>query len=167
MLIGDVGAGKSTLFGLLFGRSTAAAKTQALEFEGQLGIDSPGEYFSHPRMYHALLSTAADVQRLLYVHAADRTQCRLPPGLLEVYAHQQVDAVITKTDLAPQGVEAVEASLRQAGIHGQVFRVHHHDGASIAALRQYLLAPVEATAVRPSAAPFPQRTGAPRPEFRP
>lgn len=139
MLMGDIGAGKSTLFERLFGRDGAARKTQALEFEGGQGVDTPGEYFSHPRMYHALLTMAADVRHLVYVHAADRAQCRLPPGLLEVYRHQQVDAVITKTDLAPEGVDALEATLRQAGIHGRVFRVHQHDASGIAALREYLL----------------------------
>ena len=75
MLIGDVGAGKTTLINALFGRCEEARKTQAIEYEG-CGMDTPGEYFSHPRLYSALLSSAPDVETLVYVHPADGEQCR-------------------------------------------------------------------------------------------
>ncbi len=50
--VGTVGAGKTTLFNALQGNYTLARKTQAVEFNDNGDIDTPGEYFSHPRWYH-------------------------------------------------------------------------------------------------------------------
>ena len=41
-------------------------------------FDTPGEYFSHPRWYHALITTLQDVDTLIYIHAANDKQSRLP-----------------------------------------------------------------------------------------
>ena len=82
MLAGPIGAGKTTLFNVLFGRPGDAQKTQAIEYEADIGLDTPGEFFSHPRLYHALINTASDVGTLIYVQAADDFICRMPPGLL-------------------------------------------------------------------------------------
>ena len=138
MLIGDVGAGKTTLINALYGRYGEARKTQAIEYEGA-GMDTPGEYFSHPRLYAALLSTAPDVDTLVYVHPADGDQCRLPPGFLEVYAGKRIVGVITKTDLPEACPEAVEALLREHGIDGPIYRVSPADPAGLSGLRQLLL----------------------------
>ncbi len=42
-------AGKTTLFNALQGNYSLARKTQAVEFNENGDIDTPGEYFSHPR----------------------------------------------------------------------------------------------------------------------
>ena len=141
MLIGEIGAGKTTLFNLLFGKDEEARKTQVMEFEGDSGIDTPGEYFSHPRLYHALITMAADVERLVYVHPADQFHCRLPFGLLEVYADKTVDAIVTKMDLPGADLVRVTALLRQVGIAGQIFPVASNDPAAIEHIRQHLLDP--------------------------
>ena len=59
--VGSVGAGKTTLFNALQGNYTLARKTQAVEFNDKGDIDTPGEYFNHPRWYHALITTLQDV----------------------------------------------------------------------------------------------------------
>ena len=64
MLIGEIEAGKTTLLNALFGKDEEARKTQAIEFEGN-GMDTPGEYFSHPRLYSALLCSAQDMSTLV------------------------------------------------------------------------------------------------------
>ena len=138
MLIGDVGAGKTTLINALFGRCEEARKTQAIEYEG-CGMDTPGEYFSHPRLYSALLSSAPDVETLVYVHPADGEQCRLPPGFLEVYAGKRIVGVITKTDLPDARPEAAEALLRAHGITGPIYRVSTAEPAALSVLRRLLL----------------------------
>lgn len=139
MLIGEIGAGKTTLFNSLFGKDEVARKTQAMEFEGDRGIDTPGEYFSHPRLYHTLITMAADVDRLVYVHPADVLDCRLPYGLLEVYAGKTVDAIVTKMDLPDADLPRVTQLLRDAGISGQIFPVSMQVPATIDRIRQYLL----------------------------
>ncbi len=74
-------------------------KTQALEFNDRGDIDTPGEYFSHPRWYHALITTLQDVDTLIYVHAANDTESRLPPGLLDIGSRKHLIVAISKTDL--------------------------------------------------------------------
>lgn len=138
MLIGEIEAGKTTLLNALFGKDEVARKTQAIEYEGN-GMDTPGEYFSHPRMYSALLCSAQDMATLVYVHPADRSTCRLPPGFLEVYAGKNIVGVITKTDLPEARPDAVEAMLREHGIRGEIFRVSRSDGRSLLALKEVLL----------------------------
>lgn len=144
MLIGEIEAGKTTLINALFGKDEVARKTQAIEYEGN-GMDTPGEYFSHPRLYSALLCSAQTMSTLVYVHPADRHTCRLPPGLLDVYAGKSVIGVITKTDLPEAQPDAVEALLRAHGIHGRIFRVSPEDPAALHALKEVLLG-VDATA---------------------
>lgn len=78
--VGSVGAGKTTLFNALQGNYTLARKTQAVEFNDKGDIDTPGEYFSHPRWYHALITTLQDVDMLIYVHGANDPESRLLPG---------------------------------------------------------------------------------------
>ena len=138
MLIGEIEAGKTTLLNALFGKDELARKTQAIEFEGN-GMDTPGEYFCHPRLFTALLCAAQDVSTLIYVHPADRITCRLPPGLLDVYAGKRIIGVITKTDLPDANPEAVEALMRENGIRGSIFRVSITDTASVHKLREMLL----------------------------
>lgn len=138
MLIGDIEAGKTTLINALFGKDEVARKTQAIEFEGN-GLDTPGEYFSHPRMYSALVSSAQDMNTLVYVHPADSIDCRLPPGLLNVYSGQRVIGVITKTDLPEAQPDVVEALLREHGIDGAIYRVSSGDAESLRGLKELLL----------------------------
>lgn len=144
MLIGEIEAGKTTLINALFGKDEVARKTQAIEYEGN-GMDTPGEYFSHPRLYSALLCSAQDMDTLVYVHPADRDTCRLPPGLLDVYLNKRVIGVITKTDLPNARPDAAEALLRQYGIHGAIYRISSHDAASIDALKRVLFGAYEIT----------------------
>jgi len=138
MLVGPIGAGKTTLFNKLFGKEEVARKTQAMEFEEGSGIDTPGEYFSHPRLYHALITMAADVDRLVYVHPANVLDCRLPYGLLEVYGRKTVDAIVTKMDLPDADFPRVAQMLRDSGVSGQIFPVSTHDPNTVDLIRAHL-----------------------------
>ena len=138
MLIGPIGAGKSTLFKALFDREEDVRKTQTVEFDSG-GIDTPGEYFSHPRLYHALISTSSNVPTLVYVHPCDEPEHRLPPGLLNVYEGKRLVGAITKTDLPDAKPEHIENMLRDNGFNGPIFRTSSRDRQSIESLRAYLL----------------------------
>ena len=140
MLLGPVEAGKSTLLKALLGRAEEVRKTQAIEF-AEACVDTPGEYFSHPRFYHALIQTSLDVKCLIYVHPANDLACRLPPGLMDIYSDKELIAVISKTDLPDAQPDVVARILReQEGFHGKIFRTASNDPASIAVLRDYLMA---------------------------
>ena len=139
VLVGSVGAGKSSLFRALFGHDEPVRKTQSVRYEGSCGVDTPGEFFSHPRMYTALIQTTADVGTLVYVHDVADTAYRMPPGLLDVYRGKRVMAVITKTDLPGCDPDRTEQLLRDRGFRGPILRVSLHRPETIEALRRTLL----------------------------
>lgn len=96
--VGSVGAGKTTLFNALQGNYTLARKTQAVEFNDKGDIDTPGEYFNHPRWYHALITTLQDVDMLIYVHGANDPESRLPAGLLDIgVSKRQIASSVKRT----------------------------------------------------------------------
>ena len=119
--VGTVGAGKTTLFNALQGNYTLARKTQAVEFNDNGDIDTPGEYFSHPRWYHALITTLQDVDMLIYVHGANDPESRLPAGLLDIGVSKRQIAVISKTDMPDADVAATRKLLLETGFEEPIF----------------------------------------------
>lgn len=136
--VGAVGAGKTTLFNALQGNYALARKTQAVEFNDNGDIDTPGEYFSHPRWYHALITSLQDVETLIYIHAADDKESRLPAGLLDIGARKRHIAAISKTDLPGADVEYTRQLLRAAGFQEPIFELNSHDPKSVQSLIDYL-----------------------------
>lgn len=141
VLVGPVEAGKSSLFNALLGKTTSVLKTQAVEHEPGVGVDTPGEFFSHPRMYHALLQTLIDVDTIVYVHDCQDTSCRIPPGLLDVYGNKRLIGVVTKTDLPGCDPWAAQQLLRDHGISDDIFHVSISKPESVKALRRSLSLP--------------------------
>lgn len=139
ILIGPIEAGKSTLFRSLLNREEAVHKTQAVDFCDDGAIDTPGEFFSHPRLYPALITTASDVDTLVYVHPCTELESRMPPGFLDIYNDKEIIAVMTKTDIEGTDPDAIEAMLRETGIKGKIFRVSSLDSSSLDPLKKYLL----------------------------
>lgn len=137
-IVGAVGAGKTTLFNALQGNYSLARKTQALKFNDRGDIDTPGEYFSHPRWYHALITTLQDVDTLIYVHAANDIESRLPPGLLDIGSRKHLIVAISKTDLPDANVAAVRQLLDGMGFQAPVFALNGCDPQSVASLENYL-----------------------------
>ncbi|TGD03724.1 ethanolamine utilization protein EutP, partial [Salmonella enterica subsp. enterica serovar Wilhelmsburg] len=108
------------------GKYSRARKTQAVEFTDPRDIDTPGEYFSHPRWYHALITTLQDVDTLIYVHAANDKESRLPAGLLDVGTRNRHIAVISKTDIPYADVAATRQLLCEIGIRAPRIEVNGH-----------------------------------------
>lgn len=121
VLLGTVGAGKSTLFGALHGLGGEATKTQAMDYDLDGGVDTPGEFLCHPMFHAALLSTTADTDALIYVHPANEPMCRLPAGFLNIYAEREVACAITKIDLPDADYEGTKAMLMEHGVPGPFF----------------------------------------------
>ncbi|GGP22532.1 EutP/PduV family microcompartment system protein [Silvimonas iriomotensis] len=137
-LVGSIEAGKSTLFNALHGRHESARKTQAVEFDQTGAIDTPGEFFNHPRLYHALINTITDVDVLVYVHPANLLELHMPPGLLEVYHNKRLFCVISKIDLPDATPARVENLLRERGFDGEIFQVSSQWPETVAALKAAL-----------------------------
>lgn len=142
VLVGAVSSGKSTLFNALYGVNAEAVKTQAVEYGpcgcAGGGVDTPGEFFSHPRLYPALINTVTDADVLVYVHAADEPECRLPAGLLDVYEKRRVLGVITRTDMPGADVDATRRLLQTHGLPEPLYVIQYDDAHSLARLRQAL-----------------------------
>lgn len=98
LLVGGVGAGKSTFRQRLLSEPIEYAKTQALEVYDGI-IDSPGEYLERGHYWRALQFTSYDVDlvALLLDPTADAT--RMPPGFASSFACPVV-GVVTKSTLA-------------------------------------------------------------------
>lgn len=122
VLLGTVGAGKSTLYAALHGIvCDEAKKTQAMQYDLDGGVDTPGEFFCHPMYYPALLSTTVDTDVLIYVHPANDPLCRLPAGFLNIYTQREVICAITKVDLPDADFEATKSMLMDHGVSGPFF----------------------------------------------
>ena len=85
-----------------------------------------------------MITTASDIDILVYVHPCTERESRMPPGFLEIYNDRDIIAVITKTDVEGADPDAIEAMLRETGINGKIFRVSSLDSKSIEPLRAYL-----------------------------
>ena len=137
MLIGPSAAGKTTLIQRLIDEEIKYDKTQAVEYIGNF-IDTPGEYFSHPRWYHALITTLQDVDMLIYVHGANDPESRLPAGLLDIGVSKRQIAVISKTDMPDADVAATRKLLLETGFEEPIFELNSHDPQSVQQLVDYL-----------------------------
>lgn len=138
MLVGPVGGGKTTLFKALYDRTDEVYKTQAVEFEYDGNIDSPGEFINIPRMYHAFIQISSEIDTIVYVHPSNEMEFRSPPGLLFIYPNKRHIAVISKIELPDAQPSKVEVMLRANGFSDPIFQVSIQDKQSIDVLRNFL-----------------------------
>jgi ethanolamine utilization protein EutP len=121
MIIGSVGAGKSSLLNALFGNSEPARKTQSLEFRDWI-IDTPGEYTENPMYYRTLMATSFEARMLLMIQDATRTRQYFPPGFSEGFPIPAI-GVITKIDHPSADVKLAEKLLRQSFMQEEIWHV--------------------------------------------
>lgn len=135
LLIGGVGAGKSTFRQRLTAAPIEYAKTQALELFGQV-VDSPGEYWERRRFWQALQMTSCDVD-VVALLLDPTTTARIPAGFASGLSCPVI-GVVTKSTLAtPQQVETARVRLAQEGIE-QVLVVDSISGDGFEAVREVL-----------------------------
>ena len=116
LLVGSIGAGKTTFRQQLQGLPIQYAKTQAIEtFE--TAIDTPGEYLEVGRYKHALMLASYDVEVVVLIQAATSEDTRFPPGFASTF-NREVIGVVTKAGIAAE-TEVHDAidHLTQAGVH--------------------------------------------------
>ncbi len=111
-----------------------------MEFTTDHGdIDTPGEYFSHPRWYHALITTLQDNEHAdLRVHAANDKESRLPARLLDVGTRKRRLAVISRGHASCR--RAATRRCFAGGFRGRFFELNGHDPQSVRLLVDYLAA---------------------------
>lgn len=139
LLVGSVGAGKTTLRQRLQGHEVGYAKTQAIEVHDGV-IDTPGEFLESMFYKNALINAAWGVESVLLVQAADLRGTRFPPGFSTAF-NREVLGVVTKCADAPQPRrDAAVGVLKLAGA-SRVFCVDSVTGEGVDDLLEVLCLP--------------------------
>jgi ethanolamine utilization protein EutP len=136
MLVGPVGAGKTSLIQALNNDCQKVQKTQSIIFCDS-SIDTPGEYAQIPRFYSALMVTAMEASAVVVVQDATDWKVTLPPGFASMFSRPVV-GVVTKIDAAGMNREKATARLREIGIKEPIFFVSAHTGEGLEELIAYL-----------------------------
>jgi|SRR5579875_1295011 len=118
MLIGSVGAGKSTLTNALLGRKVEAVKTQSLNYDDWI-VDSPGEYVENPLFYKSIMATALEVTHVLFIQDATNQKVTFPPGFSSGIPKMTI-GVVTKADSEQADVDQAIAKLKKSMVQGPI-----------------------------------------------
>ncbi|WP_409346858.1 EutP/PduV family microcompartment system protein [Paenibacillus sp. MBLB4367] len=141
MIIGAVGAGKSSLVRALFHDDAPAVKTQSLSYRDWV-IDTPGEYTENPMFYRSLMATSHEACAVLLVHDATRGRNYFPPGFASGFPVPALGA-ITKMDHPKADAELAARLLRQSLASSDIYYTSSADKRGIEELRSRLLRMVE------------------------
>ncbi|MDF2873483.1 MAG: ethanolamine utilization protein [Sporomusa sp.] len=136
LLIGGIGAGKTTLKQRLLNESLVYLKTQALDYSSVF-IDCPGEYLEIPRYYHVLIDASFGAAEVWALHDATRRTCPFPPKFATAF-RRPVIGIVTKVDQETACPEVAEGNLRKAGITGPVYHVSAKTGLGIPELALHM-----------------------------
>jgi ethanolamine utilization protein, eutP len=136
LLVGSIGAGKTTFRQRLQGLPIEYAKTQAIETFATT-IDTPGEYLEVGRYKHALMLASYDVDVVVLIQSATADETRFPPGFATTF-NREVLGVVTKAGIATDGQihEAIE-HLTSAGA-GEILAVDSVTGEGFDQVREVL-----------------------------
>ncbi|SIR25611.1 EutP/PduV family microcompartment system protein [Domibacillus enclensis] len=118
MLVGSVGAGKSTLTNALLGKETPAFKTQSLSYDDWI-VDTPGEYTENPMFYKNIMATSLEVTHVLYLQDATGDKMIFPPQFSSGIPKLPI-GVVTKSDHPDAKVAEGLEKLKQAMTEGPI-----------------------------------------------
>ncbi len=135
MLVGAVGAGKTSLIHTLQKDCRIAEKTQSIQFTDG-AIDTPGEYAQIPRFYSALMVTAMQASIVVVVQDATDVKVTLPPGFSGMFS-RPVIGVVTKIDVPGIDREKAKARLLAVGVKEPIFFVSSRTGEGMDELVAY------------------------------
>lgn len=111
MLIGSIGAGKSTLTHALLGQKRKAVKTQSLHYYDWI-VDTPGEYTENPLFYKNIMATALEVSHILFLQDATKRKTIFPPGFSHGLNKIPI-GIVTKSDEEDADVPFAIAELKK------------------------------------------------------
>lgn len=119
LLIGGIGAGKTSLKQRMMNKTATYLKTQVLEFSGVF-IDCPGEYLEIPRYYHVIIDISHMVSEIWALQDASASRCVYPPNFVKVFK-KPVIGVVTKIDIPGANIKRAISFLEYAGIKEPVY----------------------------------------------
>ncbi|MGL4730274.1 MAG: EutP/PduV family microcompartment system protein [Clostridium sp.] len=137
MLIGSIGAGKTTLTQSLKEEIIEYKKTQAIEFDGCI-IDTPGEYIENRIYYNALIVTSADADVIALIQDCTNESSSFPPGFGNMF-NKPVIGICTKIDMCDNesSLERNHEFLKVAGAN-EIFDVSAVNDNGMYELKKYL-----------------------------
>ncbi|WP_308574247.1 EutP/PduV family microcompartment system protein [uncultured Fusobacterium sp.] len=135
MLLGKIGCGKTTLTQRLNEQDVVYAKTQAVSYENNI-IDTPGEYIENKFFFRALLVTAAEAEKIIFVQSADEETNFFPPNFKSMFLGKDVIGVITKIDKVSDYSRAEEI-LRESGVE-EILYISKTDNEGLEKLKERL-----------------------------
>lgn len=118
MMIGPIGAGKTTLTNTLLDVGSSAIKTQTLSYRDWI-VDTPGEYMENPFYYRTIMATALEVTHLIFLFDATRSKITFPHGFSQGFSKLPI-GVITKSDHPNADLEKAIRILRVALPRGPI-----------------------------------------------
>lgn len=136
LLIGGIGAGKTSLKQMLMNEQINYQKTQMLNFS-ETFIDCPGEYLEIPRFYHVLIDASHQVTEIWALQDATKLRTFYPPKFAKVF-NKPIIGVITKTDLPKASLEQATSYLTYAGINEPFYPISIVTGEGFEPLRTRL-----------------------------
>ena len=134
LLIGGVGAGKTTLKQSLMHETQEYRKTQMLEFKG-LFSDCPGEYLQMPTYYRVLIDASHRVAEIWALQDATNRRTLFPPNFAHVF-NKPVVGIVTKIDREDAVPVTAEKFLKQAGFSQPLFQISAREGLGMGPLVQ-------------------------------
>ncbi len=137
MLIGSIGAGKSTMTNALLGRRVEAVKTQTLTYYDWI-VDTPGEYAENPMYYRSIMATCLEVTHVLYIQDATRSTCIFPPGFATGIPKLPI-GVISKADSSQADVDRAVEQLKKVMAKGPLVISSAFTGQGIEEIRHLVL----------------------------
>lgn len=132
MVIGPVDAGKTTLLSALELVPKIRKKTPTVMFSGY-AIDTPGEAFEIPSLYHTIIQTSKKASLVLLIADPLRPK-KFPAGFLKAF-RTRAWGIVNKVDTATESqVIRARTSLKEAGAE-EIFPVSALDGEGIDELK--------------------------------
>ena len=115
ILIGNTGAGKTTLCQYINHEDIRYYKTQTVQVINQTIIDTPGEYLAYRYFRGAMMVTACDADVVVLVQDATAPSTMFPPSYASLFGKPAM-GVVTKADLATEEqIEKAKEYLVTAG----------------------------------------------------
>ena len=136
MIIGAIGAGKSSLSALINNSKDEIRKTQTLTYSDST-IDTPGEYLENPFMYRHIIAAADEADCIIFVQELDQSRCFYPPGMARSFNKPTV-GVITKADGNIDNIPCLLDNFKELGLEEPYFITSAKTGQGIKELKKYL-----------------------------
>jgi ethanolamine utilization protein EutP len=139
MLIGETFTGKSSLIGALSDDDYTPHRAMAIEYVGQF-INTPGEFLENRRFYHALITSSADCDIIIFVQDTTRSTSLFPPLFASMF-NRKIIGVSSKVDAENSNRGLAERFLKNAGVK-EIIETSTITGEGIDLLRQQINTPL-------------------------